>query len=175
MNNFSRGRWRPLGIFPGCPPLRSRRVSPNRSWAAGVPILLLLLVGALNLHSLASGTAAARDTSAEDRDIRRLLAAAGKRDRAWEWRGPVAEVATAATHGKIIAPKLLKLLNHPEDYSIDCHIIVDQQIQLVLCSIFDEEPEHGRTIYLVRTTEDMNRKVTAFWKARVEQFVREGK
>ena len=80
-----------------------------------------------------------------------------------------------ARYGKIIAPQLLKLLDHPGDYSIDNHIIVDQQIQLVLCRIFDEEPEHGRTIYFVRATEDENRKVKAFWKARVEQFVREGK
>jgi hypothetical protein len=138
-------------------------------------MLRLILIAAFVLPFLASGTAAARDTSAEDRDIRKLLNAAGKRDRAWEWRGPVPEVATVARHGKIIAPKLLKLLDHPEDSSTDFHIIVDQQIQLVLCSIFDEEPVHGRTIYFVRTTEDENRKVKAFWKARVEQFVREGK
>jgi hypothetical protein len=140
-----------------------------------VTVLQLLLIATLVLPFLASGTAAARDTSAEDRDIRKLLNAAGKRGRAWEWRGPVPEAATVARHGKIVAPKLLKLLDHPEDSSTFSHIIVDQQIQLVLCSLFDEKPEHARTIYFVRTTEDENRKVKAFWKTRIGQFVREGR
>lgn len=138
-------------------------------------MLQILLMAAFVLLLPASGTAAPRDTSAEDRDIQKLLNAAAKRNRAWEWRGPVPEVAIVARHGKIIAPKLLKLLDHPEDSSTFSHIGVDQQIQLVLCSVFDEKPEHGRTIYFVRTTEDENRKVRAFWKTRVKQFVREGK
>ncbi len=137
-------------------------------------MLQILLMAAFVLPFKASGTSAARDTSAEDRDIQKLLNAAGKRNRAWEWRGHVPEVATVARHGKIVAPKLLKLLDHPEDPSTFSHIIVDQQIQLVLCSIFAEKPVRARTIYFVRTTEDENRRVKAFWNTRVEQFVREG-
>ena len=131
-------------------------------------MLEIFLIAAFLLPFPSSGTAAARDASAQDRDIQKLLVAAGKRGRAWEWRGSVPEVALVARHGKIVAPKLLKLLAHPEDSFTDSHIIVDQQIQLVLCSIFNEEPTFGRTIYGVRTTEDENRKVKTFWKARVE-------
>jgi len=137
-------------------------------------MLWFLLVASLFPFPASVG-ASGQHASSEDRDIQKLLNAARKRDRAWEWRGPVGEVDIVARHGKTIAPKLLKLLDHPEDYSFDQHITVDQQIQLVLCRIFDEEPVHARTIYFVRTTEEQNRKVKAFWKARVEQFVREGK
>ncbi|MFB3920266.1 MAG: hypothetical protein ACE145_01010 [Terriglobia bacterium] len=135
----------------------------------------ILLAAAFVLPYQASVAPATRNAAAEDRDIRKLLDAAGKRHRAWEWKGPLPEVETVAKHGKIIAPKLLKLLDHPGDNSTFNHMIVDQQIQLVLCRIFDEQPEHARTIYFVRTTEDQNRKVKAFWKARVDKFVREGK
>jgi hypothetical protein len=138
-------------------------------------MLWFLFVAASLFLFPASSRAAARDPSAEDRDINKLINAAGKRDRAWEWRGPVAEVAIVARHGKPIAPKLLKLLDHPGDYSFDQHIIVDRQIQLVLCRIFDVVPDCARTVYCVRASEAQNRRVKAFWRARVEQFVREGK
>jgi hypothetical protein len=135
---------------------------------------IIFLGAAFVLSFTVSGTGAARNISAAERDIQKLLNAAGKRDRAWEWRGAVPEVAKVARYGKTVAPKLLKLLEHPEDSSTFSHIIVDQQIQLVLCSIFDEKPDHGRTIYFVRTSEAENRKVKAFWTTRVEKFVREG-
>src|SRR5260370_36765195 len=127
------------------------------SWATEVTMPIIFLGAAFVLSFTVSGTGTARNISAAERDIQKLLNAAGKRDRAWEWRGPVPEVAKVARYGKTVAPKLLKLPEHPEDSSTFSHLIVDQQIQLVLCSIFDEK--HARTIYLVRTSEAENRKV----------------
>jgi len=122
-----------------------------------------------------SGIFAAQNSISADSDIDKLLTAANKRDRAWEWRGPVPEVELVARHGKSAASKLIKLLEHPNAISFDDHIVVDQQIQLVLCRLFDEKPEHGRTIYLVRALEKENAKVREFWINRVNQYLREGR
>ena len=110
----------------------------------------------------------------EDKDIARLLKAASQLERAWEWGGPIPEVRLVARHGKKITPKLLKLLDHGPDAWTSEHLHVDQQVQLVLCAIFNETPSHAKTIYFVKTLEEQNQKVKRFWKNRVKQYLSEG-
>ena len=111
------------------------------------------------------------DSTQANKDIAKLLKAAGQVERAWEWQGAVPEVALVARHGKSIAPRLLRLLDHGPDASTFDHLHVDQQVQLALCAIFGEQPRHARTIYIVRTSEKENQEVKKFWENRVNQYL----
>jgi hypothetical protein len=111
----------------------------------------------------------------EDRAISQMLKAAEKQERAWEWSGEVPEVKKVAAYGKKIAPKLVRLLDHPGTWTFDEHIIADQQVQLVLCRLFDERPGLIRTVYAVRALPVENQKVRLFWEQRANKFVEEGK
>ena len=134
----------------------------------------IILCAVLVVVSCSTAPRGSFDSTQADKDIAKLLKAAAQVERAWEWEGAVPEVALVARHGKQIAPRLLKLLDHGPDASTFDDLHVDQQVQLVLCTLFGEQPRHARTIYFVRTFEKENQQVKKFWEDRVSQYHSQG-
>ena len=115
-----------------------------------------------------------QNVAKENDDIAQLVRAAEKLERAYEWSGRVLAVSLVTKHGKRVALKRLALLDHGPKALFDDHIVVDQQVQLALCEIFQEPPTHGRTIYFVRVLSEENQRVRKFWIDRVKSIWQRG-
>ena len=105
------------------------------------------------------------------KDIVQLTEASGRHNRAWEWDGECTpEVERVARHGKPVAPLLANLLDHGTGWSVDKNICYDQQLQLVLCKIFNEMPRLGINIYGVRVREKDNLNAKAYWEQKMRSI-----
>jgi len=132
--------------------------------------LFLFLAG---FGLLLSGPGHAQGAAAE---VQRLIAAAEALNTAWPWQAPIPEAYEVAKLGKSAAPILVKHLQYGPDtpfFGWDLH--VEQQIELALCIIFDTLPVSGETVYGIRSYEDRNRMIKAFWEARVQKYLGTGK
>lgn len=124
---------------------------------------------ALFLSSLAlAGTDATHPVPEIERDIAKLVAAASQLHTAWPWQAPIPEVQAVARHGMQAAPRLVRLLkfeSFTQQEPWDLH--VEQQAELALCAIYNLQPEAGKTVYSVRSTDKENRAVRQFWQRKV--------
>lgn len=103
-------------------------------------------------------------------DVARLVAAAKRLNTAWPWQAEIPEVALVARHGVAAAPALVAELRYSSEEQWGTEgwsLHVEQQVELALCRIFGVEPESGRTVFGIRSSEAQNRQVLEYWRAKV--------
>lgn len=125
----------------------------------------LLIAGLLAAAAFGAAPLRAQDPAG---DVRRLVEAARALDTAWPWQPAIPEVAQVAGHGAAAGPLLLRELRYgPSTEPGDWDLHVEQQVALALCLIYGETPVSGETVWGVRSPDEKNRKVRAFWRDRV--------